>query len=333
MRAYDVAIVGAGFVGSALAEHLSQYYDVVTFDVKSAPPFLKGIDVEHRTCDITRLDEVREKLGKPKVVIHTAIIQIPAINEFRESAFEVNVVGTENVCRVVKETSETLGLVLTGTWHVFGEREYGGVIDVSFGYRPDKVEDRAKLYVVSKMVQEGIVRFYDDMSSEKALNIIRLGTVLGEHMPEKAAANIFITNGLKGKPITPYRHSMHRPMLYIAIEDVCKVFHSHVKKIMNGEKGQEIPGKHIFNLFYPEPITILELAELIREAITLHTNGKTTPQIKIVDKGLPIMFNSEDKHAMHTDVSDINSLFDVQKLRSPKEAIFEIVSGRCVGRR
>ena len=329
MRSYDVAIVGAGFVGSALAEHLSRGYDVVTFDVKSAPPLLKGIDVEHRTCDITRFDEVRDKLGKPKVVIHTAIIQIPAINEFRESAFAVNVLGTQNVCRVVKETPEIGGLILTGSWHVFGEREYGGVIDVSFGYRPDKVEDRAKLYVVSKMLQEGIVRFYDDMVGAKEFNILRLGTVLGEHMPEKAAANIFITNGLRGKPITPYKHSMHRPMLYVAVEDVCRAFHSRVEKIVDGETGKEGCARHVFNLFYPEPITILELAELIREAVILHTDGRITPEIKVVDKGLPVLFGPENKHSMRTDVSDLNSLLDVSKMKSPKEAIFEIVKGRC----
>jgi len=331
LRSYDVAIVGAGFVGSALAKRLSRYYDVVTFDVKPAPPFLKGVDVEHRTCDITRFDEVRDKLGKPTVVIHSAIIQIPAINEFRERAFEVNVVGTQNLCRIVKDTTETSGLILTGTWHVFGEREYGGVIDVSFGYRPDKVEDRAKLYVVSKMIQEGIVRFYDDMVGEKTFGIIRLGTVLGEHMPEKAAANIFITNGLKGKPITPYRHSMHRPMLYVAIDDVCKVFHAQVKKIVDGERGKEASERHIFNLFYPEPVTILELAELVRGAVILYTNGNFAPEIKIVDKGLPILFSPEDKRVMRTDVSDIKSLFDIEKLKSPEEAISQIVKKRCIG--
>jgi len=302
---------------------------VVTFDVKSAPPLLKGLDVEHRPCDITRFDEVREKLGKPKVLIHTAIIQIPAINEFRESAFAVNVLGTQNVCRLVKETPETAGLILTGSWHVFGEREYGGVIDVSFGYRPDKVEDRAKLYVVSKMLQEGIVRFYDEMVGEKEFNILRLGTVLGEHMPEKSAANIFITNGLKDEPITPYKHSMHRPMLYVAVEDVCKAFRSRVEKIVDGETGKAASARHVFNLFYPEPITILELAELIREAVIFHTDGGVNPEIKVTDKGLPVLFGPENKHSMRTDVSDLNSLLDVSKMKSPKEAIFEIVAGRC----
>jgi nucleoside-diphosphate-sugar epimerase len=38
--------------------------------------------------------------------------------------------------------------------------------------------------------------------------IIRLGTVLGEGMPEKTAANIFIDKGLKGEPLTSYKHRL-----------------------------------------------------------------------------------------------------------------------------
>jgi len=169
MKSYDVAVIGAGFVGSSLAKHLSNSYKVVTFDVKPEPPLLKDVDAEHRVCDIRNYNELKEKLGKPKVVVHTAIIQIPVINEMKEQAYEVNVLGTHNVCEAVKETPETLGLILSGSWHVFGEREYKGTIDVSFGYRPDKVEERARLYVISKMLQEGIVRFYDSMANKKTL--------------------------------------------------------------------------------------------------------------------------------------------------------------------
>lgn len=58
--------------------------------------------------------------------------------------------------------------------------------------------------------------------SDKIYGIIRMGTVLGVGMPERPATNIFITRGLRGEPITPYKHSMYRPMLYVDIEDVCK---------------------------------------------------------------------------------------------------------------
>jgi len=330
MESYDVAIIGAGFVGSSLAKHLSSRYEVVAFDVDPNPPLLKDVrDVEHRVCDIRHFSALKEKMGKPKVVVHTAIVQIPAINEMKEQAYEVNVLGTHNVCEVVKETPETLGLILTGSWHVFGEREYKGTVDVSFGYRPDKVEERARLYVISKMLQEGIVRFYDSIVSEKTYTIIRLGTVLGENMPEKTAANLFITNGLQGKPLTPYKHTMHRPMLYLYIDDMCRVFGAYIDKIISGELVGTDSNGGIYNLFCPEPITILELAETVREAISKHTQGEIVPKIEIVDKNVPVLFGPDEKHTLNADIGKTLSFFRIKGLKSPREAIFDIVGKRC----
>jgi len=328
MKSYDVAVIGAGFVGSSLARHLSDYYNVVTFDVKPEPPLLKDADVEHRVCDIRRYEELNEKMGEPKAVVHTAIIQIPAINEIKEQAYEVNVKGTQNICEVVRRKPETLGLILCGSWHVFGEREYRGTVDVSFGYRPDKVEERARLYVISKMLQEGVVRFYDSMANKKTYTIMRLGTVLGENMPKETAANLFITNGLQGKPLTPFKHTMHRPMLYLAIDDLCRVFHTYIDKIVSGELVSSDSKGDIYNLFHPKPITILELAETVKEAIIKHTKGRIVPEIEIVDKNLPILFGPDEKYELSVDISKTLGFFGIEGLKSPREIIFDIVDKR-----
>jgi UDP-glucose 4-epimerase len=327
--AYDVAIVGAGFIGSTLARYLSHHYRVITFDVNPNPHLLKQVkNVEHKVCDIRHYQELKDKIGKPKVLVHTAIIQIPMINRMKEYAYEVNIIGTHNICKIAQETNEIQGIILCGSWHVFGEREYKTTVDVSFGYRPDKVEERARLYVISKMIQEGIVRFYNSILDEKTYAIIRLGTVLGENMPEKTAANIFITNGLQGKPITPFKHTMHRPMLYVTIDDVCKVFNIYIEKIIKGQTPTEQPDSDIYNLFYPKPITILELAEIIKEAITIHTQQTIVPKIEIVDKGLPILFDPNEKYNLNVDITKTINFFGIKKLKSPKETIFEIVKKR-----
>lgn len=329
METYDVAIVGAGFVGSSLARQLSKKYRVVTFDVNPAPPLLKGIEnVEHRACNIVHYDELRTKIGRPRVVVHTAIIQIPAINEMKEQAYQVNIIGTQNICRVVKETPETQGLILSGSWHVFGERDYQGTIDTAFGYRPDKVEERAKLYVISKMMQEGIVRFFGDMTNDKTFGIIRLGTVLGKNMPEKTAANIFISNSLQGKPITPYKHTMHRPMLYVSIDDVCKAFHSYIDKIDSAGSPREESKTGIYNLFHPEPITILELAEIIRKTVKEQARGLLDPKLEIVDANLPPLYRADEKNMLKVDIEKTLRFFNIVRLKSPVEAISEIVAER-----
>ena len=227
---------GSGYIGSNLASHLQKGVQVRIIDVK--PPAKRLGNVEYFRCDVRNFDEVKKAINGLDLVIHSAIVQIPRINEKKCLGYEVNVIGTQNVCKAVDENKNIKGLLITGTWHIMGEKEIDGMIDESFGYRPDKVEDRARLYAISKLLQEGIVRYYDEMS-DKIFGIIRMGTVLGEEMPKKTAANIFIEKGLKSQPITPYKHSMYRPMLYVDIQDVCKAFKLFADKILNNEIEKE----------------------------------------------------------------------------------------------
>ncbi|MHA1705206.1 MAG: NAD-dependent epimerase/dehydratase family protein, partial [Promethearchaeota archaeon] len=163
---------GSGFVGGSITKYLVRNFEIRILDI--VPPCfqLEGNFSFHK-CDIRNYREVEVALQGVDLVIHTAIIQIPKINEAKRLGYEVNVVGTENVCRAVDTLPNVKGLILTGSWHTIGERELSGVIDETFGFRPDKVEDRARLYALSKIVQEAVVRYYDEMSS-KIYGIIRM---------------------------------------------------------------------------------------------------------------------------------------------------------------
>ncbi|MHA1676316.1 MAG: NAD-dependent epimerase/dehydratase family protein, partial [Candidatus Njordarchaeales archaeon] len=304
---YRIGIVGgSGFIGLSLAKHLSSLFEVKTLDVKE--PKDRTLNNAFEFCDVCDYTQVKEKLKDVDLVIHTAIIQIPLINENKRLAYDVNFIGTQNVCRAVDELPNIRGMILAGSWHVIGERELSGIINEEFGYRPDKVEDRARLYALSKIGQEAIARFYNKMS-DKIYGIIRMGTVLGEGMPEKTAANIFITRGLRGESITPYKHSMYRPMLYVDIEDIVKAYEIFAKKILNGEiEKTENSLSYIVNVYYPEPITILELAEFVRDAIVKYTHGKIVPSTEIVDQGKPMLFTKEDKYRIKVDITKAKKL-------------------------
>jgi len=162
--------------------------------------------------------------------------------------------------------------------------------------------------------------------SDKIYGIIRMGTVLGEGMPEKTAANIFIRRGLKGETITPYKHSMHRSMLYVNIRDICRAFEAYSNKILEGEIEKSSNSlAHIVNVYYPEPITILELAEIVRKSIVECTGGKIMPEIEIVDDGIPPLFTKEDINRIKVDLSKAKKLLGLEKLRSPEESLTEII--------
>ena len=317
---------GAGYIGSSLADHFSRMFNVKIIDVR--PPKSVQVNASFELCDIRSYVQVKKALADVDLVIHTAIIQIPQINEQRRLGYEVNVIGTQNVCKVVDENPKIKGMILTGSWHVMGERGLEGVIDESFGFRPDKVEDRARVYALSKIAQETIVRLYDEIS-DKIYGIIRLGTVLGKGMPEKTAANIFIEKGLKEGIITPFRHAMYRPMLYVDINDVCRAFEAYVKNLISNKiKKTDNSLAHIVNVFYPEPITILELAEIVRDIIVKVTEGKIMPKIEVIDQGIPPLFSKDDKLKFTIDMSKNHQLLGIDEFIHPKETIESIIKNK-----
>jgi nucleoside-diphosphate-sugar epimerase len=318
---------GAGYIGSSLAKHLVGSFNVKLLDVR-APKQKFQRNASFQFCDVRNYEEVKDALEDVDLVIHTSIVQIPLITEQKRLGYAVNFLGTQNVCRVVDEISRIKGLILAGSWHTIGERGLKGVIDEEFGFRPDKVEDRARLYALSKIAQESIVRFYDEMS-EKIFGVIRMGTVLGEGMPKKTAANIFVENSIKGKPLTPFKHSMFRSMLYVDINDICRAYENFARKILkNNVKKDGNSLAHIFNVYYPEPVTIIELAEITREAILKYSKGEIKPEINVVDTGLPIMFNENDKKLIKVDASKALKFLEIERLKSPRESMEDIVKSR-----
>jgi len=318
---------GSGFIGSSLAKHLAQFLNIRLLDV-TLPNKDFGGNVNFQTCDIRNFEEVKKSLRNVDLVIHAAIVQIPVINEQVRLGYDVNFLGTQNVCKAVDEDPRIKGMILAGSWHTVGERELNGVIDEEFGFRPDKVEDRARLYVLAKTAQESVVRFYDEMA-EKVFGIIRMGTVLGDGMPKKTAANIFIDNGLVGKPLTPFKHSMFRPMLYVDVSDVCRAYENFTRKILNSEISLSHNSlAHIFNVYYPEPVTILELAEIVRDLVIEHSNGAVKPRIEVVDTGQTSPFREEDKEQIRVDLSKAMKFLQLGKLKSPKESVENIIKKR-----
>ncbi len=323
-----VVFGGSGIVGFSVAEHLCStgQYRARIADVREPPSLAPGM--EFVRCDVRDQGAVERALSGADVALNMAIIQIPAINERRRLAYEVNVLGTINICEAVAESPTVEGMIQAGSWHVFGDVGLRGTIDEGFGFRPDKVEPRARLYALHKVGQEVLVRIFDEMS-DKVFGVIRQGTVLGERMPEKAAASIFIKQALSGGPITPYKHSAYRPMLFTYMGDVCRGYEAFVEKILNGtvrNTGSSLA--KVVNICYPEPIIVLELAELIRDLVEELSGGRLRPEVQVVDKGLPTLFSPEDKHMIKVDVSKAKEFLGLTELTSPEQALREVIGAR-----
>lgn len=327
MVKYTIGIVGgSGYIGLALANRLKKSFNITIIDITS--PKKPSGNIEFLKCDIKKLEDLKRCLSDVDLVIHTAIIQIPLINEKKRLGYDVNILGTQNVCKIVDENPRIKGLILTSSWHVFGENGLKGVLNEEFGFRPDKVQDRARLYALCKVAQEIIVRIYDEMS-EKIFGVIRLGTVLGDGMPKKTAANLFISKGLKGEALTPYSDSMYRPMLYVDLSDIQRGFESYAKKLLNGEivkNGNSV--EHIVNLCYPKPVTILELATVIKDQIRRLTDNQINPKIEVVDVGNQSVFAAEDRELIKVDVTKAKQFLGMEIFVSPHESLEKLIRQR-----
>ena len=87
MKNHQIGIVGgSGFIGFSLAKHLSSIFDVKILDIK-APKSKSNLVFE--LCDIRDYKQVMKALVDVDLVIHTAIVQIPRINEDRRLGYEV----------------------------------------------------------------------------------------------------------------------------------------------------------------------------------------------------------------------------------------------------
>jgi nucleoside-diphosphate-sugar epimerase len=319
-----IAIVGgSGYLGCSLAKHLSKRFRVSILD--PLPP--QDFDGNFTHCDIRDRQTLKESLKGFDLAINTAIIQLPRINEMKREAYEVNVLGVQNLCETVEATSSIKGLLHTSSWHVFGERDLSGVLDEESGFRPDNTEDRARLYALCKITQEGIIRIISEMSS-KSYGILRVGTMLGEQMPKQTAASIFIDNAIKGQPITPYRHAQHRPMLYVDIQDVCKAFETFATMILANDSNLQGSKATIVNLVWPRPVTIIELARIVHTQIMLLDQAKTKSQIEIIDNGIPPIYTPQDKSRIKIDITKARKLLGLSKLITPKQSIKRILSNR-----
>jgi len=326
-KKHSICIIGgSGYIGSSLAEGLlKEGYEIKIFDLrppksnklKSMTTFMKG--------DIRSFSQVKEAIKDCDIVIHTAIIQIPLVNYYKREGFEVNVQGTINVCKAIEEYESIKGMILTSTWHVYGEYCLMEVIDEKYAYRPDYTEERARFYALSKSAQEIIVRLFSEFS-QKYYVIFRLGTVLGEGMSPRTVASIFIDKGIRGDPLTPFKHSMYRPMFYVDIRDIVKIVKKAVVKILTRKlpKGKSSLDT-IYNVLYPEPITIIELAKIIKKVIYEETNGKINPLIEIVDKGSEDLIHSADKKQIFKiNIKKTESTFNI-KFSNPRETLKRLI--------
>jgi len=327
LKNYDIAVVGSGFIGSSVAKHLKDSYLVRTFGRSKQPDWLQKYNIQHTICDVRNFEQLYKAIENPKIIINTAILNIPKTNKNTEEAYQVNVLGTQNVCNITAKNPAIKGMILTSSMGVLGEVFNENITEES-PYHPEDSEDFAIPYYTTKVLQECTVNYYRRINPRKFFGIVRFDSVIGERRKEGIVVNVFIEQALKGNELTPFLHSVNRPLSFISIKDICKSIEAYVNLIINGKNNELINMPNLVNLSYPLPLSVLELANIVIESVTKLSNGKIRPKMRIVDKGVKSKFNESDKTKVKFDMSLAQKWFGISNFISPREEIEKIIEKR-----
>lgn len=327
MNDSKIVIIGSGFIGSSLAKYLKDYFSVTTISINSQPDWLKKENISHKICDILDYEKLSKEIRNASIIINTAILRIPQILENKKKGYSVNVLGTENLCKIVSENQGIKGLINIGTMSVLGEKELGGIIDEEKGYHPDKLEDRSRLYVITKILQENIIRFFDEIHPQKFFGTLRVDSVIDENMHSDFVVNRFIEQALSGQDISIHKHSQDKMMAFTAMSDICKAIKQLIDLILSNPKFNNKLENHILNLVYSQSYTITQIGNFVKESVVLHSGGKIIPKIMIIDKG----FSKNDEKKLNKidyDLTKIQKILNFNNVIPPKTAIDKIIKLR-----
>jgi nucleoside-diphosphate-sugar epimerase len=115
---------------------------------------------------------------------------------------------------------------------------------------------------------------------------------------------------------------MYRPMLFVDVEDVCKAYEVVVGRVLEGGLRDV---NNVFNVVYPEPVTVIELAEYVKQIVYEETGGKINPSIEVVDKGLPSAFTPQDKHRFQVKIDRVRDVLGLNHLKNPIESLRTLI--------
>ena len=153
----DVLVTGgAGLLGSELIKRLVRRgYTVRAFDLPTVDFWrvdgLEGVEIFRG--DVTVFDDVQEAVKGVKAVFHLAAILPPLCEKNRELTIRVNVDGTENLLKAVKEAAPKAPFIFSSSVAVYG-RTASEEPPISENHALSAIDN----YSESKIKSEGLIQ-------------------------------------------------------------------------------------------------------------------------------------------------------------------------------
>ena len=304
---------GAGFIGSHLAEALlNEGHEVDIIDnlstgsirnighLKSHPKFKYVIDT------LTNEPLLAELIDRNDVIFHfAAAVGVKLIVEEPVHTIETNVHGTEVVLKhankkkkkvIIASTSEVYGKNLDVPFREDADLVMGATVKHRWAYACSKAIDEflALAYYKEKKLPVIIVRFFNTVGPRQTG---QYGMVLPS----------FVRQALANEPITVFGDgTQSRSFTYIG--DV-------VECLMKLVKERQAIGE-VFNIGNKEEVTILRLAEIVKELTGSGSEIVFVPYDKAYEAGF------EDMPRRVPDLSKVHRLIGYE----PKVQLHEIIN-------
>lgn len=253
---------GAGFIGShvvdqlQLAGHEPRIYD------RRPSPFHEPGEIDTFIGDLTDLPSLELALTGCDAVIHlAAVADVNDVVADPAAADRVNVQGTFNVLEAAR---------LAGTARVV----YGSTIWVYDGRDGELATEETKLglpehlYTATKLAGEMYCRSFESLWGMDC-TILRFGIPYGPRARPAAVIPAFVAKALGGEPLT-IAGTGSQARRFVYVEDLAA-------GIVRGLLPQA--SKRVFNLVGDQDVTILQIAEVVRDLVgdveIVHTPART----------------------------------------------------------
>jgi nucleoside-diphosphate-sugar epimerase len=243
-----VIVGGGGFIGSALAKHLSARHECVCFGHGRRFAELRGRlggAVEYVEGDVTDDAAVREVVRGADAVVQAAGTggEADCLADPARSLL-AHVYGTQVLAREASEAN-VARFVFTSTIAVYGTyRERAMPLTEESEPRPDEFYGALKLTAERALIDSGRFR------------ILRLSNVYGYgsglFSPSSGVAGKFVELISKGEPLRVYGDGSQR-IDYAHVDDVCRAYESAL--------CAEEPESFVYNVGGGRPVSVRELAE------------------------------------------------------------------------
>lgn len=253
---------GSGFIGSHVVDALADAgHEIVVIDHRVRP---HSSDVQFEDVDLLDLSSVLAATRGAEHIFHLAAVSnVNYAYKYPVYSTALNVMGTTNVLESARINGAKRVHLASTVWVYNGAPDSDEAADETV---PFHLKGAGHIYTSTKMACEMLCHNYSELY-DLPFTVLRYGIPYGPRMREELLIPIFLKKALNGEPLTVAgKGEQYRKFVYV--RDLAE---AHVLAMSDEAKNE------IYNLEGPRKVTVLEVAERIRDHVGEHVKIEMVP--------------------------------------------------------